>query len=209
MYTYCVAPDSSVPALLVVGNTERGERFFTDPTGQSLDVLNLFGRQVGSLLDALHTRRKLHDKQREIERREILFDNAARAQHQAELVAELSLSPALVGGNINGLTEELAHAVCERIGISRVGVWVVDEESGRLLNIYTCDTTAGPQVEACALGGLGTVADLHELLGVQFIDSSTPGVARQEELATAGTTASRTSVSFHETRNMIRREPMI
>lgn len=189
MYTFCVAPDSSVPALLVVGNTERGARFFTDPTGQSLDVLNLFGRQVGSLLDALHTRRRLHDKQREIERREILFDNAARAQHQAELVADLSLSPALVGGDINGLTKELAQAVCDRIGISRVGVWVAHEESGRLLNLYTCDTATGPQVEACALGGLGTVAELHELLGVQFIDSSTPGVARQEELATAGTTA--------------------
>jgi len=191
MYVFCAAPDGTETALLVVGNTKKGARFFfSEPTEQTIEVLALFGRQVGSLLDALEKRVELIEKKREIERREILFEAAARAQHQAELVAELSLSPELAEGRVDDLSAVLARAVCDRVGLASVGIWLLDEESGRIRNLVTCDSSSTAYARLAPICGLRTAEELRELVGVRILDATTPGVGCEEEMTAAGVTAS-------------------
>ncbi len=89
------------------------------------DIVNLL-RIVGDTFAGI-----LERKQAEAERQM----TAQRRQRQAEVLAGLATSPHLAAGAVPKLAEQLTEAVSALLGTERVGVWLFEEEGGRLVNI--------------------------------------------------------------------------
>jgi signal transduction histidine kinase/ActR/RegA family two-component response regulator len=137
VYGFCYRLDRSVSAILMIGNTLSGSNFYEIPKREIIEIFELFTRQVDSLLESLRSRAKLQENERAIEESEARRRAADSKQHQAELVAELALSPALSEGDVSALAVELVTSVSQTFEIPRVGVWLLGQDTNRLLNLST------------------------------------------------------------------------
>ena len=137
VYSFCYRRDSSVSAILMIGNTLSGSNFYEIPKREIIEIFELFTRQVDSLLESLRSRAMLQENEQAIEESEARRRVADSKQHQAELIAELALSPALSAGNISAMAVELVTSVSQTFEIPRVGVWLLGQDTNRLLNLST------------------------------------------------------------------------
>jgi signal transduction histidine kinase len=137
VYSFCYRRDSSVSAILMIGNTLSGSNFYEIPKREIIEIFELFTRQVGSLLESLRSKAMLQENEQAIEESEARRRVADSKQHQAELIAELALSPALSAGDISALAVELVTSVSQTFEIPRVGVWLMGQDTNRLLNLST------------------------------------------------------------------------
>lgn len=145
------AHDGRLQAIAFAGNTPPGASYYENPSEPILEIFNVFCRQAGSLMDSLRLMRTLHEKDRFIIESEFARQTSERRKRQAELVARLSMSPALSEGDVGGLAAALTEGVAKEFGIGRVGVWLFEENGDRLVNVDHYDAALGAHSAGAAL----------------------------------------------------------
>ena len=172
IYSFNDSADGKLKAILFAGNTLSGMAFYEAPTTEILEIFSVFSRQISSLMESLQNRAVLEEKNRKIEESEALHKTAARKQLQAEVIARVALSNALVNGDVPGLAAELTANVAEAFKIARVGVWLFDNKGNGLENIDTFHLSTGRHTGGTVLTKESYRTEFHYFQTENYIDGN-------------------------------------
>lgn len=90
---------------------------------------------------------------------------------QAELIARLANSKHLFDGEMHLFTRELVEALAQHLDADRVGVWLIDNESGQLENISTWDSEMQRHLISPSMSEQVVVKELKHLVNSHYLAS--------------------------------------
>lgn len=98
----------------------------------------------------------------------------ARAQRHIEAASTLSMSDALLAGDVRGLAREVTEAAAEVVGVERANVWLFNHDETELRCIDDYQASAGTHGEGAMLAEAQYANEFHALKTSRYVAANDP-----------------------------------
>ncbi len=120
---------------------------------------------IGGIMNDITERKQAEEAVRQL---------ADRRQREADVVANIAISPAMAEGSLSKLAMELTEAASRALGIDRVGVWLFEEGETQLVNVDNYVASNGDHSSGTILQEHEFQSEFTVLKRAKYVDADDP-----------------------------------